>query len=87
MHAGDMSGQITRVLDNLETVLKEAGLELADVVRLNVYTTDVQSMLGSWGTLVQRLADAGCQTAVTLLGISALFHPDIMVEIEATVIK
>jgi enamine deaminase RidA (YjgF/YER057c/UK114 family) len=87
VHAGNMSDQITKVLDNLETVLTEAGLELSDVVRLNCYTTDVPALLDSWGVLVQRLADSGCQTTITLLGVAALFHPDILIEMEATVIK
>ena len=87
VHAGDMAGQVTKTLDNLETVLKEAGLELSDVVQMKCYTTDVPALLESWGVLAARLASSNCQTAMTLLGISALYHPDILVEIEATVIK
>ncbi len=86
MHAGDMSAQIILALDNLETVLKEAGSNLGEVVRLNCYATDISGILDSWGVLVQRLSEAGCKPAMTLLGVSALFHPDIMVELEATVI-
>src|SRR5262245_15285919 len=40
-HAGDMAAQMRLALDNLETVLRDAGLRLSDVVRLNYYTTDV----------------------------------------------
>lgn len=87
VHAGDMSGQMHQALDNLETILKQAGLELSDVVRLNCYTTNVPATLESWGGWVERLAKANCKTAITLLGVAALFHPDIMVEIEATVVK
>jgi enamine deaminase RidA (YjgF/YER057c/UK114 family) len=36
-----MSAQLAQAMDNLETVLREAGTELSDVVVLNVYTTDV----------------------------------------------
>lgn len=87
VHAGSMPDQISKVLDNLETVLKQAELELSDVVRLNCYTTDVPALLESWGVLAQRLADSNCQTAITLLGVTALFHPDLLIEIEATVVK
>ena len=45
MHPGDMLAQFNRALDNIETVLGEAGLGLADVVRLNYYTTDVPAFL------------------------------------------
>ena len=36
-----MAGQLNKALDNLETVLGQAGLGLSDVVRLNYYVTDM----------------------------------------------
>lgn len=87
VNAGNMSGQITKTLDNLETVLKQADMGLSDITRLKIYTTDVPLLLESWGVLVQRLAESNCQTAMTLLGVAALYHPDILLEIEATVVK
>ena len=39
VHAGDMVGQINKSIDNVEAVLTEAGMTLADVVRLSIYTT------------------------------------------------
>ena len=35
MYTGDMTKQVNQALDNLESVLREAGLTLANVVRLN----------------------------------------------------
>jgi enamine deaminase RidA (YjgF/YER057c/UK114 family) len=43
LHVGDMGAQVGQALDNLETVLSEAGFALADVVRLNYYVTDVDA--------------------------------------------
>ena len=45
LHEGDMHAQLHQALDNLETVLAEAGYTLADVVRLNAYPTDVDQSL------------------------------------------
>jgi enamine deaminase RidA (YjgF/YER057c/UK114 family) len=42
-HAGDMAAQLGLALDNLEAVLAEAGMSLANVVRLNIFTTDVDT--------------------------------------------
>jgi enamine deaminase RidA (YjgF/YER057c/UK114 family) len=39
VHSGDMRAQLVQALDNLETVLRAAGMSLSDVVRLNYYTT------------------------------------------------
>ena len=38
---GDMGVQANRVLDNLEAILKGAGCTLADVVKVNVFVTDL----------------------------------------------
>lgn len=43
-HDGDMAAQLALAADNLEAVLGEAGMGLANLVRLNVYTTDVDAL-------------------------------------------
>ena len=87
INAGDMKGQLSQCLANLETVLKEAGFGLGDVVRLNYYTTDVSAFIESAEeALGSRMAAVGCRPASTLLGVASLFHPDIIIEIEATAV-
>jgi len=78
-----MRGQISQTLDNLETVLKQAGFSLADVVRLNYYTTDVDGFLAAGDAYGSRLAAAGCRPASTLLGVARLAFPEQVVEMEA----
>ena len=86
VHVDDMAGQIRQSIDNLETVLRSAGLGLANVVRLCYYTTDVDRLLASYGVLVERLAAANCRPASTLLGVTRLAFPELMIEIEATAV-
>lgn len=83
-HAGDMAAQVTLALDNLEAVLAGAGMTLSNVVRLNYYTTDVDALFGAMGIIGQRLGAAGVTPAGTLLGVTRLAFPELMVEIEAT---
>jgi enamine deaminase RidA (YjgF/YER057c/UK114 family) len=85
-HAGDLSAQLSQAFDNLETVLKDAGVGLSDVVRLNYYTTDVDGLMANWETISTRLAEANCRPASTLLGVSRLAFPELLVEIEATAV-
>jgi enamine deaminase RidA (YjgF/YER057c/UK114 family) len=85
-HAGDMAAQISLALDNVEAVLREAGMGLANVVRLNIYTTDVDAFLASYGTAAQRTAAAGVAPPGTLLGVARLAFPELMVELEATAV-
>lgn len=85
-HTGDMRAQLTLALDNLEEVLKGAGLALSNVVRLNYYTTDVDLFLKEHEVLAGRLAEHGCRPAATLLGVARLAFPELLVEIEATAV-
>jgi enamine deaminase RidA (YjgF/YER057c/UK114 family) len=86
VHLNDMRGQIDQAMDNLETVLRESGAGLSDVVRLNYYTTDVDLLLEAYDALLDRLGEAGCQPASTLVGVASLAFPELLVEIEATAI-
>ena len=86
VHPGDMEAQLNQTLDNLETVLREAGAGLSDVVRLNIYTTDVDGFFEAFGAVAGRLAQAGCRPASTLLGVTRLAYPEMLVEIEATAV-
>jgi enamine deaminase RidA (YjgF/YER057c/UK114 family) len=86
VHAGDIVAQVAKSIDNVERVLHQAGMTLADVVRLNVYTTDVEAFFGAHPTLVARFDAAGCRPASTLLGVAALAFPEMLVELEATAV-
>jgi len=85
VHAGDMAAQVTQALDNLEAVLAQAGLGFEHVVRLNYYTTDVAALMAVFHMFGERMK-ASCPPAGTLLGVQGLFHPDILIEIEATAV-
>jgi len=86
LHPHQMAAQLAQAFDNLETVLAKGGMSLRNVVRLNYYVTDVPAYLAASASVAERLAKAGCQPPGTLLGVAALFHPDAVVEIEATAV-
>jgi enamine deaminase RidA (YjgF/YER057c/UK114 family) len=83
-HAGDMPAQLALAMDNLEAVLSAAGMTLANVIRMNIYTTDVDRLLEHYGVLAERLGRAGVRPPGTLLGVARLAFPELMVELEAT---
>ncbi len=85
-HDGDMAAQLALSLDNLEAVLGEAGMSLANLVRLNVYTTDVDLLFPHFGVLASRLGAAGVAPATTMLGVTRLAIPGQMVELEGTAV-
>jgi hypothetical protein len=67
-------------------VLRQAGFELSQVVRLNTYTTDVDAFLEAGDEAGARLAEAGCRPSATLLGVARLAFPEYLVELEATAV-
>ncbi|RKS73556.1 enamine deaminase RidA (YjgF/YER057c/UK114 family) [Actinomadura pelletieri DSM 43383] len=85
-HIGDMAAQLALSLDNVEAVLAEAGMSLANLVRLNVYATDVDRLFEHYGVLASRLGAAGAAPSTTMLGVTRLAIPDLMVELEGTAV-
>jgi len=86
VNAGDMTAQVNKALDNLEAVLAKADMTLANVVRMNIYTTDIQAIFGALPAWGARLSAGGCKPASTLLGVAGLAFPELMVELEATAV-
>jgi enamine deaminase RidA (YjgF/YER057c/UK114 family) len=85
--AGDMEAQVSAAMDNLATVLETANFSLADVVKLTVYTTDVDAYLQSHGIVTERTRHEGRSPAMTLIGVTRLAFPELLVEIEAIAAK
>lgn len=85
-HEGDMGGQLALAIDNLASVLAAAGMTLANLVRLNVYTTDVDALFPHYGQLAGRLGAVGVAPTTTMLGVTRLAVPGQLVELEGTAV-
>ncbi len=83
-HRGDMRGQISLALDNLEAVLAEASMDLRNVIRLGIYATDIDEALLNFDLLGMRFGPIQCAPPMTLLGVTRLAIPGLLFEIEAT---
>jgi enamine deaminase RidA (YjgF/YER057c/UK114 family) len=82
-HPGEMGAQLEMSLDNLEAVLDAADMTLANVVRLNVYTTDFDELVKHWARVTDRFGNSDGGFATTLLGVTRLFTPQLLVLLEA----
>lgn len=85
-HPGDMRAQISLALDNLETVLKAAGMDLGNVVKLGIYATDVDDALKNFDLMAMRFGPHQVDPPMTLLGVTRLAIPGLLFEIEATAV-
>ncbi len=82
-HPDDLRGQITAAMNNLEAVLKAAGMGYENLTRVTVYTTDVDEMLENWDAFAGPLAAANVMPPNTLIGVARLAYPELKVEIQA----
>jgi enamine deaminase RidA (YjgF/YER057c/UK114 family) len=87
LYAGQIQEQALQAIENLETVLREAGFALADIVRLTTYVTDVAAYGQAAPAVGARLGQAGVRQAASLIGVARLALPELLVEVEATAAK
>ncbi len=80
-HPGDVGAQARAVLEIIETALVDAGFAMTDVVRTRMFVTDIT-----------RSAEIGAvhgeifgviRPAATMVEVSALMEPSLLIEIEA----
>lgn len=83
-HPDDMRKQIMLALDNLEAILNAADMTLANITRLGIFTTDVDTAMQNFDILGTRFGPLNAAPPMTLLGVTRLALPDLMFEIEAT---
>jgi enamine deaminase RidA (YjgF/YER057c/UK114 family) len=83
-HPGDMLAQTEFALDNLEAVLAAADMGLANVVRLNVYTTDLDEYFKHFATVNDRFGPDN-RYATSVLGVAQL-PAQLLVMLEATAV-
>jgi len=86
MHPGDMVAQYKVAWQCLLDALASAGMDATNIVRLNFYVTDVAAFMAAADQVMPIHGGAGAEIASTLLGVNELYHPDIMIEIEATAV-
>lgn len=77
----DLEAQTVSALDRIEKALHEAGATLADVVRTRCYVVDI-SRWEEVAAVHRRFFDE-VRPASTMVEVSALVTPELLVEIEA----
>jgi len=87
---GDVVAQTKQALDNVRAVVEAAGCAMRDVIRLQTFLThagDIDGFMKARAEVFQRYFPDGAYPPNTLLIVSRLVKPELLVEIEAMAVK
>lgn len=82
---GDVGAQAEQVFANLEKALAAAGADFGHVFKMNTYVVGLTAeMLPPIRAARARRFGDGPYPASTLVGVTALVHPDLLIEVEVS---
>ncbi len=82
-HPNQIRGQMEVALANVDAVLAKAGMDRSNILSLRFFTTDIDGFLANYDVYATWIGDAGTRPPQSLIGVSRLVLPDLVVEIEA----
>ncbi|MGH7386347.1 MAG: RidA family protein [Candidatus Rokuibacteriota bacterium] len=87
---GDVGAQTRQALDNVRAVVEAAGCTMGQVVRLQTFLThaeDIPGFMAARGEVFPRYFPNGVYPPNTLLVVTRLVRPELLVEIEAMAVR
>ena len=87
---GDVLAQTKQALDNVRTVVEAAGCAMRDIVRFQTFLThaeDIPGFMQARAEVFPRYFPDGAYPPNTLLIVSRLVKPELLVEIEAMAVR
>jgi Putative translation initiation inhibitor, yjgF family len=87
---GDMAHQVTEALNHCLRTVEEVGGTWDNVIHLLIYFTDREKFwrygLPARSAFLSKHSQSGDMPCITAVGVPALMHPDMLVEVEATAV-
>ena len=83
----DLASQLAQAHENIRRVLAAAGGTVADIVRLNTYVANYRPEEGEVVNAAnKKLFGDHVPASMTLMGVQALYSPDVRCEVEVTAV-
>jgi enamine deaminase RidA (YjgF/YER057c/UK114 family) len=80
---GDLAAQTEQVFANLETVLREAGATIHDVIKWTLYVVQGQDIRPGFEVSQRVWGQHAKPPAISMCFVAGLAHPDFLIEMEA----
>lgn len=85
--AADFEGQLDQIFANMKATLAEAGTDFSALARITFFVRDYDaSTLDALRRVRDRWVNTANPPASALIGVTALFHPDVLVEVDAVAV-
>lgn len=87
---GDVGAQTRQALENVRAIVEAAGCTMQHIVRLQTFLThaeDIPGFMAARGEVFPKYFPNGAYPPNTLLVVSRLVQPELLVEIEAMAVK
>lgn len=82
---GDFDAQVARVFENVRLALEAADMTFGNVVKMQFFLTDI-TFLPRVRDIRDRYVNTESPPASTSVGVTALFHPSVMFEMDVVAI-
>ena len=84
----NIRGQTTQCLENIKTILKKAGGDVSDIVKLSIYMTNIKDYGGMNEAFIDFFKEHGVKNfpARSAVQVGPLFYKDWMIQIECVAI-
>jgi enamine deaminase RidA (YjgF/YER057c/UK114 family) len=83
---GDIVAQTEQTLANLRVALAAGGAEPEHIIKLNIYVVEGQPLQAGFDAFQNAWPEVPNAPAITVVFVSALAHPDFLVEIDAVAV-
>lgn len=81
-HVGDIAGQMAVALARVDELLSGADMDRSNIIFINFFATDIDGFLENYEVYANWIAPSGVMPPQSLIGVSRLVMPDLLVEIE-----